>query len=881
MADSPADIAKRQADWEADQAKRQLSPEQKALLSKIHREAQDRDFADHMRELTGVNIETRGVDPNVLKKFDAHGISGISAMMGLLQGGVDPNRNFYSSPLSESGRGASNLGTGVKGSSNFIALGHAGKTIKEHGIGSVVVEPLYSPSIPDLQKMFPHVKFIAAEKSRDDLATAAAGARDIDTINDYGTKAPATPPPPPKPDPAAAKQQAQQAAAAKAQLANKLAAAQAVLGTHADAPQGKSRARNRMPETNWQQLLGQGIGGAPAAGRGGRTAAPETAAAGPAPTGAAPTQGQAGGTQPPSDPPGGLHTPSSLQKVYAHYHELPSLAHAILGTLVGRRTRAEQREDRRTDPKGTKYVYDQSTFKDIYRLIAPTWAEALGYNEQFPVGQQSGKKPKPLPTAEFAPANEATTVEPIEDDSPSPAPGADTSAAPTASKAPPPLPTAALAPSPAAGGDTSKAPPPAPTMPPRKKPLPLPANEATTVEPIEDDSPSPAPGADTSAAPTASKAPPPLPTAALAPSPAAGGDTSKAPPPAPTMPPRKKPLPLPATFAKAVENVVPAGPIPRERTEKEQDLISRLKQSRSSAADWARQAADPAATEEERAYRQSQVELHDGFIADYTKKIEKVGAIADRMHAHQLATYPEDAVGETLAWGKKYNAKPAKLPENLPDALAEIAHAPSTATDDADAPGPGPQAGEAQGTADPGVRPDRPQLPESMPVAASAAPLPEGGAAAAKFPVAATAGGARPARLPEPTGGGRGNAQVRGEAGPSSGSGEGQERFPLPSAAAGFGGRGGAGRDVGDDEARSDALAGKMDALTKAIEALTKVMEQNGKPGREHAGPSSPAKPGERAKPTKPSEKKAGVDPALIRQGAAVIARAAAGMFGS
>jgi len=75
----------------------------------------------------------------------------------------------------------------------------------------------------------------------------------------------------------------------------------------------------------------------------------------------------------------------------------------------------------------------------------------------------------------------------------------------------------------------------------------------------------------------------------------------------------------------------------------------------------------------------------------------------------------------------------------------------------------------------------------------------------------------------------------------------------------------------------SRVFADKADAIIKAMESLTKSLDQqNAKPPASETTKLSPLASGT----AKQTDKKQTIDPALIRQGAAVIARAAARMFG-
>ncbi len=130
------------------------------LIKTAERKASHADLNDPMgkgvTDIAGQNIPDAFGD-----QFDAHGTGDLASLAKLLNGGIDPTREFYSAPLSSAGK--EQYGQALKESSPFIVLGHPGQTLKEGGIAAVAVDGHYEDSIPELSKAFPGVKFVPAK----------------------------------------------------------------------------------------------------------------------------------------------------------------------------------------------------------------------------------------------------------------------------------------------------------------------------------------------------------------------------------------------------------------------------------------------------------------------------------------------------------------------------------------------------------------------------------------------------------------------------------------------------------------------------------------------------------------------------------------------
>lgn len=237
--------------------------------------------------------------------------------------------------------------------------------------------------------------------------------------------------------------------------------------------------------------------------------------------------------------------PSFLQELYLQRRELPSWGHAIGAMITGRQLK-------RPAPN-----YDQDVAKDLTRLLLPTWAEALGFNEEV---ERPSRKRLPEPQ----------TVEPIAQQ-----PGAsDPSARSTSDPSPP-------------GSDKSDS---------------------------------------------------------------SSGDTSK-PQPSPLQPSDTKKPQLPATMGEAIQRT-------REPSAREKDLTERLDQARGFAKRW-RTWEGESTTDDKRKYATQQAEHWEKEAAKLEKQLDKARERADQKHANRMAEFPQGAIGEEAAFGKKYGATPA------------------------------------------------------------------------------------------------------------------------------------------------------------------------------------------------------------------------------
>lgn len=112
------------------------------------------------------------------QKFDAHGMAKgtiseqLKELNKLLTTGIDKTKNFFTAPLAlpaEAIQGAG-AGLGTAGgcayrSGSFILVGEKSKLIEESGIKHVIVNDAYYKIINDLQRRFPEINFVRADKA--------------------------------------------------------------------------------------------------------------------------------------------------------------------------------------------------------------------------------------------------------------------------------------------------------------------------------------------------------------------------------------------------------------------------------------------------------------------------------------------------------------------------------------------------------------------------------------------------------------------------------------------------------------------------------------------------------------------------------------------
>lgn len=115
------------------------------------------------------------IDPNIGKRFDAHGIvqgtqhDMLEALQYLLVNGVDKNRPFYHLPLKRDpltehdnmiGDAAGPYAHGA-----FIIVSKPDGSLSKDGVDSVIVNEQFYDAIPTLVKHFPHIYFIKPDEA--------------------------------------------------------------------------------------------------------------------------------------------------------------------------------------------------------------------------------------------------------------------------------------------------------------------------------------------------------------------------------------------------------------------------------------------------------------------------------------------------------------------------------------------------------------------------------------------------------------------------------------------------------------------------------------------------------------------------------------------
>jgi GNAT superfamily N-acetyltransferase len=139
--------------------------DQKDILKKIDSGIYKKTSEGNPMEFSGkeaTDIAGQKIPEGIGSQFDAHGVDDLGQLAGLLNGGVDKSRKFYSAPISSTGKYGESSGTTLKDGSKFVVLGKPGQTIRDGGVGMVAVADLYEDSIPELEKAFPGTKFVLA-----------------------------------------------------------------------------------------------------------------------------------------------------------------------------------------------------------------------------------------------------------------------------------------------------------------------------------------------------------------------------------------------------------------------------------------------------------------------------------------------------------------------------------------------------------------------------------------------------------------------------------------------------------------------------------------------------------------------------------------------
>lgn len=127
---------------------------------------------------TNLDLMTNRIDWQIGEKFDAHGIAksnNLSNLINLLNNGIDPSKNFHTSPLENNPdkkagatHGGSAGGVAYK-NGGFIVLDDPGEKISETGIKNVLVNDLYYDAIERLSEAYPDITFIRADQANEVL----------------------------------------------------------------------------------------------------------------------------------------------------------------------------------------------------------------------------------------------------------------------------------------------------------------------------------------------------------------------------------------------------------------------------------------------------------------------------------------------------------------------------------------------------------------------------------------------------------------------------------------------------------------------------------------------------------------------------------------
>ena len=125
----------------------------------------DASHAMHGGDLRHYLNDYLGREGQSLGDRDAHGIAdggakGLDQLLNLLDNGVDQDRPFHTINLHSAGKGQ--MADRVGDPSSFVLLGPRGKDLKSGGIDTVIVNGDWEHAVPQLQRAYPNVRFIAA-----------------------------------------------------------------------------------------------------------------------------------------------------------------------------------------------------------------------------------------------------------------------------------------------------------------------------------------------------------------------------------------------------------------------------------------------------------------------------------------------------------------------------------------------------------------------------------------------------------------------------------------------------------------------------------------------------------------------------------------------
>ena len=133
---------------------------------------------------TDINLDAmvylNSLSGEIGQKFDAHGMAKgtlleqLYELNSLLLKGIDKTKNFFTAPLALPkdliqgvGAGLGTSGGCAYRNGSFILVGEKAKLIEDSGIKHVIVNDAYYKIIDDLQRRFPEVNFVRADKATD------------------------------------------------------------------------------------------------------------------------------------------------------------------------------------------------------------------------------------------------------------------------------------------------------------------------------------------------------------------------------------------------------------------------------------------------------------------------------------------------------------------------------------------------------------------------------------------------------------------------------------------------------------------------------------------------------------------------------------------
>ena len=132
-----------------------------------------------MRSEKNFDLMLHQIDPEMGRRFDAHGIAKVNeafqldALLNLLDNGIDKNRPFHTGnlelPAEEKIGGADSPGGVAYKDGSFVVMGGPDELMIKGGIKNVIVNDAYYGAVDRLRTAYPSVNFIRADRVNEGL----------------------------------------------------------------------------------------------------------------------------------------------------------------------------------------------------------------------------------------------------------------------------------------------------------------------------------------------------------------------------------------------------------------------------------------------------------------------------------------------------------------------------------------------------------------------------------------------------------------------------------------------------------------------------------------------------------------------------------------